>query len=400
MRDAKWLHEMGAAPSIMDYARFNYVAQPEDHIPPEDLVPRIGPYDVWATKWGYTPIAGAKTAEDEKPTLDKWSREQDKTPWLRFSSQHSMGSDPGEQPEAIGDADALKSTALGIRNLQRVAKMLIPATTAKEGEPYDDLSELYSQMLGQWVRELNHVANIVGGFDSREKHVGQEGVLFTPVSRARQEAAVKFLSENAFSTPTWAIDPAISRRIEPVGMISRVLNAQRSVLSNLTTSARFSRLVEQEAMDGSGAYSPADFLASVRKGIWKELDAPQVKVDAYRRNLQHAYLDLANDKVNGTPPAPPANLPAEMMVYLGGFGSSSDEKPMYRAELRALTASLATALAKTTDRETKAHLESARDQIARILDPKFAPVQSSAASGIRIPTTLESCWPDYKILPD
>jgi hypothetical protein len=201
VRDKEWMHKMGAAPSIMDYARFDYVAQPEDKIAVEDLVPRIGPYDVWAAKWGYTPIPGAKTAEEEKPTLDKWAHEQDSTPWFRFSTYNSAGSDPGELTEAIGDADAIKSTAMGVKNLQRVAKMLMPATTAKEGEPYDDLAELYGRMLGQWTLEMGHVAAIVGGFDTREKYVGQEGLLFTPVPKARQAAAVKFVNENAFITP-------------------------------------------------------------------------------------------------------------------------------------------------------------------------------------------------------
>jgi hypothetical protein len=399
VRDKDWMHKMGAAPSIMDYARFDYVAQPEDKIDVEDLVPRIGPYDVWATKWGYTPIAGATTAEEEKPTLDKWAHEQDSTPWLRFSTYNSAGSDPGELAEAIGDADAIKSTAMGVKNLQRVAKMLMPATTAKPGEPYDDLAELYGRMLGQWTLEMGHVAAIVGGFDTREKYVGQEGLLFTPVPKVRQGAAVKFLNENAFTTPTWAIDAQILRRIEPTGVLGRIRNAQNTVLTNLLSSARFSRMVEQEAVDGSAAYTPADFLATVRKGLWKELDAPQVKVDAYRRNLQHAYLDLANTKINSAAPSLPAGLPAEMLAMLPA-AASADEKSLYRAELRSLNASIAAALAKATDRESKAHLEGARDQIARILDPKFAQPASASSTVIRLGIDdLETCWPDYIIRP-
>ena len=119
---------MGHTPSIMDYSRFNYVAQPEDGIAAEDLIPRIGPYDIWATKWGYTPIPGAKTPDDEKPTLHKWAKEQDDKPWLRFSTANANGTDPGEETEAVGDADTVKATALGVKNLQRVAKMLMSAT--------------------------------------------------------------------------------------------------------------------------------------------------------------------------------------------------------------------------------------------------------------------------------
>jgi hypothetical protein len=391
----------------MDYSRFNYVAQPEDKIDVEDLVPGIGPYDVWATKWGYQPIPNAKTPDEEKPTLDQWAREQDKTPWYRFSTPGSAGSDPGELTEAVGDADALKSTALGIKNLQRVAKMLMPATTSKAGESYADLAELYGRMLGQWTLELNHVAAIVGGFSTQEKYVGQEGTLFLPVPKTRQASAVKFLNENAFATPSWAIDPQILRRIEVIGVLSRVRNAQLSVLTSLLNSARFARLVEQEAIDGSSAYPPAEFLADVRKGVWKELDAPAVKIDAYRRNLQRSYLDLVNTKVNGTVTIP-AGLPPELALL---FPSSGDEKPMYRAELRSLNASVTAALAKTSDREARAHLEGARDQIARILDPKFAPpAANNTGNVIRLgfdgpdlfsgsPVGLDSCWPDYMIRP-
>ncbi len=394
IRDPKWVKKMGHTPSIMDYARFNYVAQPEDKIDVADLVPRIGPYDIFAISWGYKPIPDATTPDAEKPTLDQWAREQDKTPWFRFSTAGAAGSDPGELTEAVGDADALKSTALGIKNLQRVSKMLLPATSTKPGEPYRDLAELYSRMLGQWTLELNHVAAIVGGFNTQEKYVGQEGVIFSPVPRARQLEAVKFLNENAFTTPTWALDPQILRRIEAIGALSRVRNAQDAVLTNLLSSSRFARLVEQEAIDGSSSYGPAEFLADVRKGIWKELDAPQVKIDAYRRDLQHAYLDLINTKLNAAQPA-----------GFGGFGfsaTSPDEKPLYRAELKSLNATIGAALAKTQDRETKAHLEAARDQIAKILDPRFAPPANQNGNAFRMFSDQfdpNDCWPDYAIRP-
>ena len=407
VRDREWVKKMGHTPSIMDYSRFNYVAQPEDRIDVDDLIPSIGPYDVWATKWGYAPIPGAKSADAEKPTLDQWAREQEATPWYRFSTAASAGSDPGELTEAVGDADAVKSTTLGIKNLHRVAKMLMPATTTQPGEPYQDLAELYGRMLGQWTLELNHVSAIVGGFSTHQKHVGQEGPLFTPIPKVRQIEAVKFLNDNAFATPTWAIDRDILRRIEPLGELSRIRNAQNAVLTNLLSSARFARLVEQEAIDGASAYSPVEFLADVRKGVWKELDAPQVKVDAYRRNLQRAYLDLVNNKLNGATQTLPAGLPASMA---GMFATSGDERPLYRAELKSLNVSLGAALAKTTDRASKAHIEAARDQIAKILDPKFAASNPAGTGTLRVfgadtepffasPEELNTCWPDYVIRP-
>jgi hypothetical protein len=391
LRDKNWVHTWGHTPSIMDYSRFNYVAQPEDGIDPEDLVPRIGPYDIWATKWGYTPIQGAKTPDEEKATLHKWAKEQDDKPYLRFSTANAAGSDPGDETEAVGDADAVKATALGVKNLQRVAKMLMGATAWKEGETYDELSELYGRMIGQWQTEMNHVTQIVGGFNSQEKVVGQEGRIFSLVPKERQEEAVKFLSDNAFMTPLWMVDEEILRRIEAVGVLDRIHTAQQSVLTNLLNSARFSRLVEQETLDGSRAYAPTEFLASVRKGVWKELDAPQVKIDAYRRGLQRSYLTLANSKLN--PPitalavAVPGGQPAPGgRGGRGGASASGDEKPMYRAELRTLSASITAALAKSTDHETRAHLEAAKDEITKMLDPKFlppAPTAPAAAAGGR-----------------
>ena len=408
VRDPAWVKKMGHTPSIMDYSRFNYVAQPEDKIAVADLIPQIGPYDAWATHWGYAPITSAKSSDQEKPTLDAWAREQDTTPWFRFSTPGSGGADPGELTEAVGDADAVTSTRLGIQNLKRVAKFLMSATTAEKGEPFDDLEELYGRLLGQWTLELNHVAAIVGGFETRQLHAGQAGRNYVLLPKARQKAAVAFLHESAFATPTWALDAEILRRIEPIGALNRVRNAQMSVLNNLLSSSRFARLVEQEAIDGAAAYAPADFLAEVRQGIWKELAAPAVKVDAYRSNLQRGYLETANNKINGSAPSAPAGLPRGF-APAAMFASSGDEKPLYRAELKALDAALAAALPKAADAATRAHLEGARDQIAKILDPRFAPPASSAPAGMRI-FGLEgsvsadgeglTCWPDYVIRPE
>lgn len=403
VRDREWVKKMGHTPTLMDYSRFNYVAQPEDNIDVADLVPGIGPYDEWATMWGYKPIPSARNSDAERATLDQWARAQDSTPWLRFSTAGSAGSDPGELTEAVGDADAVKSSALGLKNLQRVAKLLVPATTTQRGEPYNDLAELYGRMLGQWTLEMNHVAAIVGGFNSQQKHVGQTGVRFDTIPKARQAEAVKFLNDNAFQTPTWAIDREILRRIEPIGALNRVRNAQNSILNNLLSSARFARVVEQQAIDGNTAYQPAEFLADVRGGVWTELTSPRVVVDPYRRNLQRAYLDIANNKLNAPPTPTPQGLPAGFAAM---FVTSGDERAFYRAELRAISSSAATALNRTTDKATRAHLEGVRDQIAKILNPSFAGVAAPNAAANRQAIELlelylnpTSCWPDYSIEP-
>jgi hypothetical protein len=384
IRNAEWLRTMSHTPTLMDYSRFNYVAQPEDNIPPELLVPQIGPYDKWATMWGYKPIAGAKTPDEEKKTLNEWAKEQDAKSYLRFSTINARGSDPGENTEAVGDADAIVATGLGIKNLKRVADMLLPATSHL-GEPYDDLEELYARMLGQWSIELNHVTGIVGGFNSQQKHSGQDGVRFVIVPKERQVAAVRFLNENAFATPSWAVKPEILRRIEPAGALARVNLAQERVLNSLLSNTRFDRLVEQEAIDGAAAYKPADFMSDVRRGIWSELEGGPVRIDVYRRNLQNSYIDLLSNKLNVRPAV------------------TDDYRALIKAELRDLSAAINVAMARAVDRQTRAHLADARDQIAKALDPKFAaPAPATPTFTVfgfdeeSDPWSLD-CWPDYAI---
>jgi hypothetical protein len=394
VRDREWVKKMGHTPTLMDYSRFNYVAQPEDNIDVADLIPKIGPYDKWATMWGYKPIESARTPEDEEKTLNEWAKEQDKTPWLRFSTAGARGSDPGDNTEAVGDADAVKATSLGLKNIERVANMLLTATS-RPGEPYDELSEVYGRLLGQWNLEMGHVVAIVGSLNSQQKHGGQEGVLFTPVAKEKQIEAVKFLNDHAFATPTWALKPEILRRIEPSGSLDRIKAAQSRVLSGLMNTARLSRLMDQEAIDGAAAYRPTDFLSDVREGIWRELSLNgSVKIDPYRRNLQSAYIDLMSEKLNGRAPVP------------------DEQRPLIRGELRTLSQDITRALAKTMDRAVRLHLEDAKDQIAKALDPKFvppAPAAPAGPGGRGGPGGLDdngdlleggkalTCWPDYAI---
>ena len=386
IRDPQWLKTMSHTPTLMDYSRFNYVAQPEDNVPVQSLIPQVGPYDKWATMWGYKPIPGANTPDAEKKMLDQWAREQDAKPYLRFSTANSFGSDPGENTEAVGDGDAIVSTGLGLKNLKRVADMLLPATL-HPGEPYDDLRELYERMLNQWATELNHVTGIVGGFNSQQKHGGQDGVRFVMVPKERQVAAVRFLNENAFATPSWALKPEILRRIEPAGAMSRVNVAQERVLNSLLSNARFDRLVEQEAIDGATAYRPADFMSDVRRGIWSELDAGPIRIDVYRRRLQNSYIDLLSTKLNGRPAV------------------GDDYRALIKQELRDLSAAIGAATPRASDRQTRAHLADARDQIAKALDPKFAP-PAPATTTFTFPFGVEDefgfnldCWTDNAIRP-
>ncbi|MBL0160438.1 MAG: zinc-dependent metalloprotease [Bryobacterales bacterium] len=383
VRDREWVKTMSHTPTLMDYSRFNYVAQPEDKIDPADLIPKIGPYDKFATMWGYKPIPSAKTPDDEKVTLDQWARVQEKTPYLRFSTDGTNGTDPGENTEAVGDADAVKATALGLKNLERVAGFLLKATEEK-GEDWSRLQRVYGRLLGQWSLEMGHVAALIGSSDSQQVHGGQAGLRFMPVAKERQQAAVKFLLDNGLNVPKWALNPEVLRRIEPDGAVTRVRTAQVRLMTAMLSTQRINRLVEQAAMDPK-AYAPAEFLADVRKGVFAEVYAGKPVIDTFRRNTQRIYLDQLAEKLNGRAPA------------------NDDARALVRAELKTLSADATRAVATATDRTTRAHLDDMKDQIARMLDPKFVPPAPAAATagmgraGADEDGEHLNCWPDYGI---
>ncbi len=371
VRSRTWVHRMGHSPSIMDYSRFNYTAQPEDGLPLEDLIPRLGPWDLYTTHWGYAPIPAANTPDQEWATLDGWSREQDSVPWYRFNLSDSRGADPGDQSEAVGDADPVKATGWGIRSIKQIVPLLGPATV-HAGEDYDDLSDMYGRLINQWATELRHVAIIVGGAQAQEKYAGQNGPRYQPWSRARQKDAVRFLNQNAFATPAFLLVDDILRKIEVEGALRRINTAQNGVLTTLFNDRRLERLVEFGAVDhpnGDG-YGLAEMLADVRGGIWGELDGQRVTIDPFRRELQRSYLAAVKAKLNPSTPIIPPGIPPQLAQQFGPARATSDIKAAFRSELRALDASIQRALPRTSDRMTRAHLEDARDQIRDILEPE------------------------------
>ena len=377
VRSRTWVHSMGHTPSIMDYARYNYVAQPEDSIDVNDLVPRIGPYDKFAIMWGYAPVRGAMTPEQERPGLDSIARMQDSVPWYRFGNlaeSRADNPDPGDEAEAVGDADAVKSTGYGLRNIRRIMPMLL-RVTQKPGEDNSDLAEIYDRLVGQWSDEMGHVANIIGGATAHTRYGSQPGAVFTPVTRERQEAAVQFLNENVFHTPTFFLDDAVTSRIEPNGSLSRINDAQARILRTLLGNYRVQRMIETSARGGD-VYTLPQMLADLRHGIWSELGDRSVSIDVYRRNLQRSYLDELDAKINGarsdaftivmTPsraPGPRSRRPAESPAAM------ADARASMRAELVALRQDIVSALPRAADAATRAHLEDSRVAIDRILDP-------------------------------
>jgi hypothetical protein len=358
VRSVSFLRRMGAhTPTLMDYSRMNYVAQPEDDIPVELLIPVVGPYDRFAVRWGHKPIPGATRPEDELRTLDEWAREQDTQPWLRFMTPGATN-DPGNVTEAVGNADAVRSTELALRNLERVAGSLLHVAE-RPGEDYTLLQELYTNTVQQWGRYMGHVAAVVGGADSQERR--GTGIRFEPVSRARQVEAVRFLNQNAFQAPAFLLDPQVLRRLESEGSVVRLGNAQANVVRALLNPVRLVRLVEYEALAArpADAYTVADLAGDLRSGIWGEIAASRVRIDVFRRNLQRAHVAALDEVINGP---------------RGG-----DARPILRGEVIELQRLVRAAVPRAADAATRLHLEDLGLEIERVLDPSKRPALPAAA---------------------
>jgi hypothetical protein len=365
IRSRSFLERMnGHVATLMDYSRFNYVAQPEDSIPPHLLIPQVGPYDEFAVKWGYAPIPGARTPDEEKPTLDEWARQQDQFPWLRFTTPDAEA-DPENLTEAVGDADAVKATTLAMRNLQRVVASLI-LVVEKSGENYDELEELYNAAVSQWGTYMSHVGSIVGGAYTQERY--GTGPRFRPLERARQQEAVRYLNATAFQVPQMFLDPAILRRIENAGAVERFRARQVNVLNSLLSQPRLNRLVEFEALAASPreAYTLADLMTDLRAGVFGELSQGTVRVNVYRRNLQRAFLAAADARLR--PPAAAATTATAFGAPAPVNPANSDVRAAMRAALQDLDALAAQALPKAGDAMTRIHLRDLRTEITRILD--------------------------------
>jgi hypothetical protein len=364
LRSRSFLERMGGhVATLMDYSRFNYVAQPEDNIPPELLIPKIGPYDHFAVKWGYSPIPGASTPDEERATLETWTRQQDDMPWLRFTTADS-NNDPENLTEAVGDADAVQSTTYGMLNLGRVMDMML-GVAEKPGESYDELEALYGQAVGQWGRYMGHVAAIVGGAYTQQKY--GTGPRFTPLERERQREAVQYLNTTAFRVPNMFLDDAILRRIEPNGVVTRFRTQQQRVLNSLLSQARLERLVEFEAMAerAADAYTMADLMSDLRVGVWGEFEDGSVRIDAYRRNMQRAFLDVVDQRLH--PSEEDLNRPATPRRPAATPPWGSDIRGVMRAELEDIDDLAEGALGRAGDGMTRIHLRDIRAEIARIL---------------------------------
>jgi predicted Zn-dependent protease with MMP-like domain len=363
LRSAEFTKKYGTAPSIMDYARFNYVAQPEDK--GVALMPNIGVYDKYAISWGYRPILDAKTAEDEKKTLDSWILKHAGDPMYRFGRQQFGVIDPSSQTEDLGD-DAIKASMYGIANLKRIVPNLIK-WTAEEGKNYDDLETMYRHVLSQFNRYMGHVASNVGGVYENFKTYNQEGAVYTYVDKTKQKESLKFLQKQLFQTPKWLIDPTIFDKIESAGNVERIRGIQTRTLNNILDFGRMERMIENETINGNNAYSFLSMMRDLRQGIWSELRTGR-SIDTYRRNLQRAYIDRMEFLMTEEQ----SQIPAAFRRFVRRTNvnvNQSDIRAVVRAELKSLQHSVRAAVSNASGMK-RIHLQDVLERIDSILDPK------------------------------
>ncbi|MDE1192306.1 MAG: zinc-dependent metalloprotease [Arachidicoccus sp.] len=287
LRNKKWLDEHGHTPSIMDYARFNYVAQPEDNLTPSELYPHIGEYDRWAIQWGYS-YSGGKTEKEDHEIMSKIIIDSlSKNPRLWFGTE-SDPYDPRCQNEDLSD-DAMKASTYGILNLQRVIKGL-PEWTKEPADMYDNLQEMYGQVVGQYSRYMGHVLKNIGGIYATPKSIEQSGNVYQPVLKPKQQDALAFLNTQFFTTPQWLLDTSILNKVsEPVAN-NTIYNMQAGLINSLAGADRLNRLVTSANQFGTDCYLPDDLLTDIENDIFKEW-SDKSPIDYYRRNIQKAYIN-------------------------------------------------------------------------------------------------------------
>ncbi|MEZ4456232.1 MAG: zinc-dependent metalloprotease, partial [Gemmatimonadales bacterium] len=283
LRNPGFARRMGVSPSVMDYARQNYIAQPGDGLQPLDFIRHIGPYDHYSINWGYRALPQAPTPEAERPILHRWIMEKADDPMYRYLPQ-GVSTDPRSQTEDMGD-DPVKASRYAIANLKRVVPNLVAWTTTP-GETYDDLDELHGELLGQWGTYVRHVTTVVGGQHQITKSSDQAGAVFEPVARARQKEAMAWLASEVFEAPVWLNDPAIVARIGGVGAAENLSRRQVGVLNQMLDPRRLARLAEADALFPGRGYPLREFLDDLGTAVFPT-GRP---ADGYRRALQRAWL--------------------------------------------------------------------------------------------------------------
>jgi hypothetical protein len=356
-RKADFTQKEGISASIMDYARFNYIAQPEDK--GVRYIRQMGPYDNYAVNWGYRLLPDAKTPEDEVPTLNKWVEAKAGDARFRFGNQGTTF-DPSSQTEDIGN-DPVRASTYAVKNLKYVAKNLASWTSNKTND-YEDLIELNDELLSAWSRYVGHVTTTVGGVYEQYAKPNQQMASYVVVPKSTQQTAVKWLLANAFSNVDWLINREVVTH-HMMGYTDRIRSLQASPLNRMLSFETFARL-DNSGLSTANAYKTVDLCQDLRQGLWSEL-ATGAKMDGFRRNIQKAYVERM--KYLLTEQMTPSPFGREFYNV-----SQSDVRSIVRGELKTLLASLQTAKGKYADKETAYHLADCIDRIQTALNPTKA----------------------------
>ena len=285
LRDKAWVEANGHTPSIMDYARFNYVAQPEDGITRAGIFPRIGIYDKWSIEWGYRWLPQFQTPEDEVAFSNQSIIEKLKTDVRYTFGTESDPNDPRNQSEDLGD-DSMLASLYGIKNLKRIVPQIL-TWSYEPNKSYAGAGEIYSGVVSQFNRYLGHVTKNVAGIYSNSITVEQTDEIareFVPANI--QKRAIAFLNEQLFTTPEWLIDRQLMEKakILPVNVICSL---QSGVLTRLINKNTLDKMSENEILNGKKAYTSAQMFNDLKKVIWSNLG----QSDIYKRNMQKAYVE-------------------------------------------------------------------------------------------------------------
>lgn len=359
LRSKSFTDKHGTAPSIMDYARFNYIAQPGDNV--TRLYPSIGEYDLWSIKWGYSYFPGSKSVKQEKEALDVWTKKNAGNP-LYYYGRQGTSLDPRLQNEDLGD-NAMKASTYGIANLKRIIPNL-EKWTFQKGEEMDDVETLYNEVIGQYNRYIGHVTMNIGGMNENYKTYDQPGAVYGFVNKGLQRDAVMFLNKQVFTTPYWLINNNELSRFDNGVIIGRIKSVQVNALSNVINPSRMARMFDNEAKNGAAkAYTVAELFTDVRSGVFGA-----GKPDQFKRNLQRGYVENLKNLLNQDMSA---SFPGATSAQLANFGltpiniSLSDIRPMVRAEL----SKISTSLPKGGDALIAAHYADLRLRIKEALNP-------------------------------
>ena len=275
LRSGSFTQKYGIATTIMDYARYNYVAQPGD----EDIrfVRQLGPYDEYAIEWGYRYFG--ESAEEEKEILRKMVDAKSLDPMYMFGGN---GNDPNAQTENIGD-DPVKASSYGLKNLKVVAKNLMD-WTVKPTENFTDLDELYGELIGVYRRYIYHVHRVVGGVYKTPHNANQSALTYENVDRSEQLRALAFLDENLWKTQNWLMEAELISQIKGNGVLEMIHSLQKSALNRFLNTKKLNQMFSTQNTLKGNALKVDELLHKLTESLVKNVSSP---------DLSQQYLQLS-----------------------------------------------------------------------------------------------------------